>query len=117
MSRISKVEVQFDGEKIVDFNKFKENARKLHDRVPLMEGSDTVPVDPELGFSLTYLPASGADRKWDGVTNATVIVQYKGGSKVVFTGCDVEEVGERETDGAKANEFEIKFIARHRDEK
>lgn len=114
MSRISKVEVIVDGVKIVDFNKFKENARKLHERVRLMDGDDTVAVNPEHGFSMTYLPASGADRNWDGVTNATVIVLYKGGSKITFTGCDVEEVGERETDGTKANEFEIKFIARHR---
>jgi len=114
MSKISKVTVLVDGEKIVDFNKAKENARKLHDRVPLMDGDDVVEVNPELGCSLTYLPSSGADRNWDGVKNATIIFQYKGGSKATYTGCYVEEVAERETDGKKANEFEIKFIAKAR---
>jgi len=114
MSRISKATVIVDGELITDFNKVKENARKIHERVKLMDGDDTVESHPELGLSLTYVPASGADRVWDGVKDATIILQYKGGSKVTYTGCDVEEVGERDTDGQKANEFEIKFIAKAR---
>lgn len=114
MSRIAHVVVIIDGEKISGFSKFKENARKKHERVKLMDGDDTVEVNPELGCSMTYLPESGADREWDGVKDATIIAQYKGGAKVTYTGCDVEEVGDRESDGQKANEFEVKFIAKAR---
>lgn len=109
--KISSCTVVVNGEKITDFSKFKENSIEERQEVDTMEGTDVVEVPAKYGFSLTYMPNSGADREWLGTTNATVIVQYKGGKKVTFTGCSLLSQEANELDGKTAKEYVLNFHA------
>jgi len=117
MSRISKATVIIDGEDIAsDFSKFKENDLEVATRVQLYNGEDDADGTPSYGFSLTYLPGSGADRTWLGVKNATVIIQYKGGNKVIYGICRVLKQTFNDSDGKAAKEYQLEWFAKTRKE-
>jgi hypothetical protein len=111
MSKISHVTVDLDGDPVTGFSKFKENEIEEAQEVDTMDGTDTVDVNPKYGFSLTYLPDSGADREWLGTKNATTVVQYTGGKKVTYTGCRLMKQTPNELDGKAAKEYVLEFHA------
>lgn len=112
--KISQVTIVKDGSQITGFSKFKENEIEEAQTVELADGEDVVEVPPKYGFSLTVVPDSGADIDWSGTSNATVIVQYKGGSKVVFTGCKLLKQTPGDIDGKTAKEVQLDFYAKAR---
>ena len=112
--KISNVTIVLDGEKITGFKQFKENEIEEAQTVELADGEDVVEVPPKYGFSLTVVPDSGADRDWSGTKNATAIIQYKGGKKVVFTGCRLLKQTPGDIDGKTAKETQLEFYAASR---
>lgn len=114
--RISSLSLTLDGGEITDFSKFKENEIETNVTVEHFNGEDTIKVPKKYGFSLTYLPESGADRDWvaeeDGNDKGwTVIVNYVGGKKVVFTGVHLLKAAPNELDGKTAKEYQLDFSA------
>ena len=98
--RITSLSLVKDGSEITDFSKFKEN-------------------EIEYGFSITYLPQSGADIDWVAEEDKndkgwTVIVNYVGGSKVTFTGVHLLKSTPNEVDGKTAKESQLEFYAAKR---
>lgn len=115
--KISKVKVCLDGAEVTDFSKFKENEREFRQVVDTMDGDDVVEIPEKHGFSLTFLPNSGADIDWDArkkETNITAIISYVGGRKVTFTGCSILKVSPSELDGKTAKEYVVEFHAKGR---
>lgn len=117
MAKISKVEVVLDGSRVTGFSKFKENDIEFRTVVDTMDGDDVIEIPSKYGFSLTYLPDSGADIDWKArksAVNITAIVQYVGGRKVTFTGCSIIKIGMNELDGKTAKEHVVEFHAKGR---
>lgn len=114
MSKIARCELILDGEKIIGFKSFKENEIEEAVVVETMDGQDVVDVPEKYGFSLKYLPDSGADREWRGVRDATLIVQRTGGKKVVYTGCRLLKWTPSELDGKTPLEYQLDFFAKGR---
>ena len=112
--KISQVTVVLNGDKITGFKQFKENEIEEAQTVELADGVDVVEVPPNYGFQLTVVPDSGADRDWTGTSDATVVVQYKGGKKVVYTGCRLLKQTPGDIDGKTAKETQLDFYARAR---
>ena len=117
MAKISQVTLVLNGDKITGFSKFKENELEVAQTVELADGEDVVDIPPKYGFSLTYLPDSGADIDWassDYKDNATAVVQYKGGKKVVYTGCKLLKQTPGDIDGKTSKEYQLDFYAKDR---
>jgi len=112
--RISKLTLILDGEEITDFSKFKENEVESTVRVPLHNSEDVAESTPSHGFSVTFLPGSGADRNWNGIRGVTAIAQYKGGAKVVFGDCSVLKYTPNDMDGKTAKECVVEWFAKTR---
>jgi len=114
MSKIMRCELMLDGEKIIGFKSFKENEIEEAIVVETMDGQDVGDVPEKYGFSLKYLPDSGADREWRGTRNATLIFQRTGGKKIVYTGCRLLKWSPSEMDGKTALEYQLDFYAKGR---
>ena len=114
--RISSLSLILDGSEITDFSKFKENEIETAQTVDHFNGQDTIKVPKAYGFSLTYLPESGADRDWvaEEDKEMTCIVNYVGGKKITFTGVKLLKVTPNELDGKTAKEYQVDFSARGR---
>ena len=117
--RISSLSLTMDGSAITDFSKFKENQIETAQTVEHFNGEDVVKVPKKYGFSLTYLPESGADIDWvskedENDAGWTVIVNYVGGSKIVFTGVHLLTDEPNELDGRTAKEYQLNFFAANR---
>lgn len=117
--RITSLSLVKDGSEITDFSKFKENEIETTQSVDHFNGADFVKVPKKYGFSITYLPQSGADLDWvaeeDKNDNGwTVIVNYVGGSKVTFTGVHLLKSTPNEVDGKTAKESQLDFFAQDR---
>lgn len=117
--RISEVALTLDGSLITDFSKFKENEIEVAQTVETMTGTDVVKVPKTFGFSLTYLPKSGADRDWVSEEDKndkgwTLVVQYVGGKKVTFGGVHLLKSAPSELDGKTAKEYVLEFHAETR---
>ena len=87
--RISKLTLCVKNEEITDFNKFQDNEEEGYTRVQMMNKEDVTESTPSKGFKFTYLPASGADRDWTGLTGFSAIAQKKGGGRIEYTGCKI----------------------------
>ena len=117
--RISSLSLTLDGREITDFSKFKENEVEHAVTVEHFNGEDVVKVPKKYGFSLTVLPEKGADLDWDAEEDKndngwTVIVNYVGGGKVVFTGVHLLKNTKNELDGKTAKEYQLDFHASSR---
>lgn len=117
MSKIARSELILDGELITGFKSFKENEIEEAAVVETMDGQDVVDLPEKYGFSLKYLPNSGADRDWRGTRNATLINQRVGGKKVVYGGCRLLKWSPSEMDGKTPLEYQLDFYAKTRDER
>lgn len=114
MAKISHCTVVLNGKKITGFSKFKENEIEVKTEVETMDGTDVVDIPKKYGFSLSYLPDSGADIDWldqEYSGNVTAIIQYTGGHKVTFTGCSLLKMTPNELDGKTAKEYVLDFHA------
>ena len=110
--RISSLSLTKDGSAITDFSKFKENEIETVQTVEHFNGEDAIKVPKKYGFSLTYLPESGADIDWVSEEDKndagwTVIVNYVGGKKVVFGGVHLLKSTPNEMDGKTAKEARL----------
>lgn len=117
MAKISQVTLVLNGDKITGFSKFKENDIEIAQTVELTDGEDVVEVPAKYGFSLTYLPNSGADIDWVSSSykdDVTAVVQYTGGKKVVYTGCKLLKQTFGDIDGKTAKEYQLDFHAKYR---
>lgn len=114
MSKITRCTLVLDGEEIRGFKSFKENEIEEAIVVDTMDGQDVADVAEKYGFSLTYLPDSGADREWRGTKGATLILQRAGGKKVVYTGCRLLKWTPNEMDGKTPLEYQLDFYAKGR---
>jgi hypothetical protein len=117
--RITSLSLVKDGSEITDFSKFKENEIETTQTVEHFNGEDFVKVPKKYGFSITYLPQSGADIDWVAEEDKndkgwTVIVNYVGGSKVTFTGVHLLKSTPNEVDGKTAKESQLEFYAAKR---
>ena len=117
--RISSLTLTKDGSAISDFSKFKENEIETVQTVEHFNGEDAIKVPKKYGFSLTYLPESGADKDWVSEEDKndvgwTVIVNYVGGKKVVFGGVHLLKSTPNEMDGKTAKEYQLDFFASSR---
>ena len=117
--RISSLTLTKDGSAISDFSKFKENEIETVQTVEHFNGEDAIKVPKKYGFSLTYLPESGADMDWVSEEDKndagwTVIVNYVGGKKVVFGGVHLLKSTPNEMDGKTVKEYQLDFFASSR---
>lgn len=117
--RISSLTLTKDGSAIFDFSKFKENEIETVQTVEHFNGEDAIKVPKKYGFSLTYLPESGAEMDWVSEEDKndagwTVIVNYVGGKKVVFGGVHLLKSTPNEMDGKTAKECQLDFFASSR---
>ncbi|MFA6688870.1 MAG: hypothetical protein WCS18_05260 [Sphaerochaetaceae bacterium] len=109
--RISKLSLTVKGEEITDFSKWQDNEEERYSRVPLMNKEDVVETTPSKGFKFTYVPGSGADRDWNGLTGFSAIGQKKNGQKCEYSGCTVLKVTPNELDGKTAAEYVVDVFA------
>lgn len=117
--RISSLSLTKDGSEISDFSKFKENEIETVQTVEHFNGEDAIKVPQKYGFSLTFLPESGADMDWVAEEDKndagwTVVVNYVGGKKVVFAGVHLLKATPNEMDGKTAKETQLEFYAASR---
>lgn len=114
MALISKVTIVIDGEQITGFAGCKENDIEEAQEVELADSVDTIDIPKKYGFQLRVNPKKGADRDWTGTKDATAILQYEGGSKVVYTGCRLLKQSFSENNGKTAKEYSLEFSAQDR---
>lgn len=106
---ISSVEINGKTEKSIKSVSEGEIAMAL--RVKLMGGSGAASLTPEESCVVNYVrPIVGAI-DWRKLDDFTVTIRYEGGLRVTYSGCSVETIGERLTDGEDVGAIPIAIIA------
>lgn len=97
---ISKCELTFNGQSLTDFSAFSESERALAQQVNLMNKTGYADLTPRYQITLDYnVPASGDEFDWDGLRDATLVVEYDGGRRTQYSGVRTLSVGESALNG------------------
>jgi len=96
---ILKCTLSANGTEITDFKAFAEGERILRKQINLMNKTGHATMTPRYGVTLDYVvPSAGDEFDWDAIENGTLVAEYDGGRRVLFSGVSTLTVGEAALD-------------------
>jgi len=96
---IVKCTLSANGTEITDFKGFAENEIVYRKQINLMNKTGHSVMTPRYGVSLDYVvPSAGDEYDWKAVENGTLVVEYDGGRRVLYSGASTLTVGEAALD-------------------
>jgi len=114
-SAATRVTLEIDGAVFDDINNFTEDERPLGKQVKYMNKLGFAKTTTEIGFSFTVV--LNVDENFDAIEasdNATVVVEYEGGDRVIFLNCNVTSVGEKSSNGEDEITYDLSWAAEQR---
>lgn len=108
---VSKVTLAVNGRSITDFKAFTEKGYSVRKKVDLMGKKGVTKVTPDYPLEVDYVVPKTGEVDWDSVEDATLTVEYEGGTVRRYTGVSVMDVGDKHFDGDKETVCTIQLLA------
>ena len=108
-SAATRVTLEIDGAVFDDINNFTEDERPLGKQVKYMNKLGYAKITTEIGFSFTIV--LNVNENFDAIEssdNATVVVEYEGGDRVIFL------VGEKSSNGEDEITYDLSWASEQR---
>lgn len=97
---IAKCTLFVNGEEETNFKAVREMEYTARAQVMLMNKTGFTKRQARYGLVIDYVrPATGTPRDWDALENGTIVIEYEGGSRVLYSGCAMLSSGEGPLDG------------------
>ena len=114
-SAATRVTLEIDGTEFSDINNFTEDARPKGKQVKYMSKLGFAKITTEIGFSFTIVLSTTVNfDDIENVNNATVVVEYEGGDRVIFLNCNVTDVGDKSANGEDEITYDLSWAAEER---
>lgn len=99
MNYISAAVVIIDGQELEDVKRVREGRRTLRRTIKVMKRRGKVKTTPDYTIELdTTIPEDGPGFDYESIENKTLTIEYDNGTRIIYTGVDVLEIGEEEFD-------------------
>ena len=112
---ITRCTLAVNGKNIEDFKSITEKSRTIRKAVPLMHKTGSAQLTQRYTGDLEYVyPKDTTPFDFDGITGATLTIEYESGEQVRFGGVAVVSVGDSKVDGETELVKSIEFMAETR---
>lgn len=112
---VTKVTLEIEGEEFTNLQEFSEDARVLAKKVKYMNKRGSAKITPEFGFTVNVVLDRNVNVDFlDSIEDATVVIEYDGGDRVIFLTVETLEVGEWTANGEDEVVYPVSFTAEER---
>jgi|TARA_Y100000310_G_C20702427_1_gene831096 hypothetical protein len=111
----TKVTLEIDGAEFDDITNFTEDERPLGKQVKYMNKLGYAATTTEIGFSFTIVVNVNENYDFlEQLRNATTVVEYQGGDRVIFLNCNPTSIGEKSSNGEDEITYDISWASEQR---
>ena len=111
----TKVTLEIDGAEFTNLQSYTENERVKSKQVKYMNKLGSAGVTSNIGFSVDAVLDTVVDLSFlENIENATIVVEYEGGRRVIFLNCRTESIGEQTANGEDEIVYPVVFNAEDR---
>ena len=109
---VSTVALIINGQEITDFKSVEEKARTPRKQVNLVKKTGVMNATQRYGVGLDYVvPADRPEFDFEGLEDATLVIDYENGSRVTYTGVATLDIGATKFDGDNETIRTIDLVA------
>ncbi len=112
---VTRITLEIEGAEFTNLQSYTENERILAKSVKYMNKRGSAGITPEYGFSVDVVLDKNTNVDFlETIEDATVVVEYEGGDRVIFLNVRTVSIGEQTANGEDEIVYPVTFTAENR---
>lgn len=112
---VTRITLEINGQEFTNLQSYTENERIIAKSVKYMNKRGSAGITPEYGFSIDVVLDKNVNADFlEDIEDATVVIEYEGGDRVIFLNVRTISIGEQSANGEDEIVYPVAFTAEER---
>jgi len=112
---VTRITLEVNGQEFTNLQSYTENERIIAKSVKYMNKRGSAGITPEYGFSIDVVLDKNENADFlESIEDATIVIEYEGGDRVIFLNVRTISIGEQTANGEDEIVYPVAFTAEER---
>lgn len=112
---VTRITLEVNGQEFTNLQSYNENERIIAKSVKYMNKRGSAGITPEYGFSINVVLDKNENADFlEAIEDATIVIEYEGGDRVIFLNVRTISIGEQTANGEDEIVYPVAFTAEER---